>query len=155
MLYLIRSFGRNNKSSLKIGFSDDYKKRLDSYRIHNPFSEVITTREGDEILETKLHLYLSKYKEDFLNEWFKDLPEIITLFHQNIPKIDKFVWKNRQDLFSVEDFKPTGNKIKKKIFEDLRIFGGKLQEIDIQWKTIFNKNAIKNIKKSIEDLDFL
>ena len=70
MLYLIRSFGRNNKSALKVGFTDEIKNRVSTYKYHNPFSELISTREGSLLDETRIHTYLRSlgYKLDLLDE---------------------------------------------------------------------------------------
>lgn len=48
MIYLLRTFGRDNKTALKIGYTDDKnsKTRLSTYRNHNLFYELITTIKG-------------------------------------------------------------------------------------------------------------
>ena len=102
MIYLIRTFGRGkDKTALKIGFTDNIWARLQHYREHNPFFELISQRPGDEILETKLHLFLTAkgYKEEFLSEWFIDCSGVLELFHATLKKIDKTIWKQRNNLF--------------------------------------------------------
>ena len=58
MIYLIRSHGLGKSSILKIGFTENYDKRMDQYFYNNPLFEVISVREGDEILEKLFHCYL-------------------------------------------------------------------------------------------------
>lgn len=58
MLYLIRSFGREGKSILKVGYTDDLNRRMSQYFYNNPCFELIATREGDELLEDMIQVYL-------------------------------------------------------------------------------------------------
>ena len=59
MLYLLRTFGRGSRTSLKVGFTDDIVNRRSSYYHSNPFYELLSIREGDEYAEKVLHLYLT------------------------------------------------------------------------------------------------
>lgn len=157
MLYLIRTFGRGkNKTALKIGFTDNIKTRSQSYRVHNPFFEPISERQGNRILEAKLHLFLTAlgYKEKFLDEWFLDTPNVLKLFHSKISKINKTIWKNRNSLFSRSDFKGN-NDIKCKIYEELRMINHitNPQQIDLDWKIESNQKILKRMKSDSKLLD--
>lgn len=155
MLYLVRTFGRSSKSTyLKVGFTDNLEKRLREYKTQNPFFEFIGKREGDEIYEKKIHLYLSVsgLKSNFMNEWFIDSSEVYKLFHAHKDKIDKTIWKNRNILFNPSDFK-LETELKYKIYQQLREKYKKpgeilKQEIDKSWLLIMNKKLIKENKKN-------
>ena len=158
MLYLIRTFGRGrNKTALKIGFTDNLKNRSQSYRVHNPFFEPVSIREGDRILEAKLHLYLTArgYKEDFLDEWFVDCPEVLSLFHTKLSKINKTIWKSRNALFGRADFKGSGNDLKQKIYEELRMTnpGPYKQQVDLDWKIESSQKILKRLRSDSKLLD--
>lgn len=158
MLYLIRTFGRGkDKTALKIGFTDNIKTRFQSYLIHNPFFEPVSIREGDIILETKLHLYLTArgFKANFLDEWFVDCPEVLSLFHTKISKINRTIWKHRNALFKRADFKGSGNDLKKKIYEELRMInpGPYKQQIDLDWKIESNQKVLKKMRSDTKLLD--
>lgn len=158
MLYLIRTFGRGkDKTALKIGFTDNIKTRFQSYLIHNPFFEPVSIREGDRILETKLHLYLTArgFKASFLDEWFLDCPEVLSLFHTKISKVNKTIWRNRNALFGRADFKGTGNDLKKKIYEELRMTnsGPYKQHVDLDWKIESSQKILKRLRSNSKLLD--
>ena len=89
MIYLIRSYGKEGKSALKVGFANDLNLRMSQYFYSNPFFEPISSKEGDELLEDLLHYYLYykgfQYKIDGkLNEWFIDDPEVIKIVSYDI-----------------------------------------------------------------------
>lgn len=157
MLYLIRTFGRGkDKTALKIGFTDNIKTRFQSYQIHNPFFEPISIREGDRILEAKIHLYLTArgFKAGFLDEWFLDCPEVLSLFHTKISKINRTIWRNRNALFSRADFKG-GNDLREKIYEELRMTnpGPYKQQVDLDWKIESNQRILKKMRSNTKLLD--
>ena len=158
MLYLIRTFGRSKKqTSLKVGFSDNLKERFSSYKNHNPFFEVISSREGSRYEETKLHLYLTAlgYKENFLEEWFLDCSEVLSKFHENFNKIDRTIWLNRDTLFSKSDFKDKKLNLKRQIYEELRMIH-KIEhpkQIDKDWKIESNQKILKRLRTNSEFLD--
>ena len=70
MLYLLRSYTKDG-STLKVGYAKNLENRFANYKSHNPGIELITSREGDLELETKLHLYFNflGYNEYF-EEWY-------------------------------------------------------------------------------------
>ena len=100
MLYLIRSWFRGGKSRLKVGYSGNFINRISLYYNDNPGVEILGTREGTTLEEKKLHYYLSikGYKSDIRDEWFEDNPEVINIFHENINKVDKILWKFKKEL---------------------------------------------------------
>ena len=109
MIYLIRSYGED-KSILKIGYTDNMKKRGESYFYHNPLCKVLQSKEGDEIHEILLHLYLSSLGYNFevegkLNEWYLDIPEVIEIFNMSFEELCDKVWKSRGKAFDLKKFK--------------------------------------------------
>lgn len=154
MLYLIRTFGRRGRSALKVGFANDLDKRLKTYYYHNPYFEIVATRDGELYEEMVMHLYLQSkgYKESILNEWFLDCNDVLTEFHAKKNKMLKSIWKNRNSLFSLSDFKSTKDNssvIKKRIYEDLRLIyydEKKAVEIDITWKLEASRKVYRKTK---------
>lgn len=123
MLYLIRVYGENNNSILKLGYTSDLKKRLDQYRAHNPFVQVVKTREdGDEYLESLFHRYFYslglRYSPEGsrLVEWFLDDPRIPELFSLGEEELEDRIWKNREKAFDPEKLDSH------KLTEDLSLF---------------------------------
>ena len=58
MIYLIKSYLPLGKYIYKVGFTDNMIRRYNHYFYANPGFEVVSTREGDEILQKLLHYYL-------------------------------------------------------------------------------------------------
>jgi len=148
---MIRTFGRGRgKTALKIGYAENIKERMKTYYHHNPYFEMISSREGTLYDEKLVHLYLRSFglKLGILNEWFLDTPETLKLFHTGRIKMLKRVWKKRQELFTLQDFKDTGDEIKRRIYEDLRMtmYNGINQPIDILWKREANKVILKKMR---------
>ena len=113
MLYLIRVYGAagRNQSILKIGFSDDVENRLAQYFYYNPYTLVISTREGDLVLESLIHKYLYSLGLRFnvkdgnkkrLEEWFENKPEVLQIFHLSREAIERLVWRNRDKIFNIK-----------------------------------------------------
>ena len=105
MLYLIKSFTRN-KPILKIGYTDNMENRMNQYFYANPGLELISTREGDELLEDMIQIYLkfSGYqyqKHGKLNEWFIDDLKVYQIFHIYQEKLENKLWKHRADIFNI------------------------------------------------------
>ena len=106
MLYLIKSFGRDGKSILKIGYTDDLNRRMSQYFYNNPCFELITTREGDELLEDMIQVYLKSLgyqyqKNGKLNEWFIDTPEIYQIFHIHRENLERVIWRYREKILKL------------------------------------------------------
>lgn len=158
-LYLIRTFGRSaNKTALKVGYSSDLKNRIDSYKYHNPFSELIATREGSNLDEARVHTYLKSlgYKLDFLNEWFVDVDDVVQLFHKSFETMNEVIWKNRDNLFTINDFK--NENIMNKLYEELKLIQNPVtikeifhtSKIDRDWNTVKFSRCIRNFKLTDE-----
>lgn len=106
MLYLIRSFGRDGKSILKVGYTEDINKRMNQYFYYSPGFELVATREGDELLEDMIQVYLKSLGYQYqrngkLNEWFIDNPEIYQIFHIHRKKLEEIIWKKRDDILNL------------------------------------------------------
>lgn len=106
MLYLIKSFGRDGKSILKVGYTDDLNRRMSQYFYNNPCFELVATREGDELLEDMIQVYLKSLGYQYqrngkLNEWFIDIPEIYQIFHIHQRKLEEIIWKKRDNILNL------------------------------------------------------
>lgn len=155
MLYLIRSFGREGKSALKIGFTDDIKNRINSYKYHNPLFELISTREGSLLDETRTHTYLTSfgYKLDILDEWFVDEDSVNQLFHKPFETMNKVIWYNRDKLFNKNDLE--NNNDMSKLYQELLLIQSplkKIKNIDKEWKCIINRQYVKKFDMFSEDI---
>ena len=108
MLYLIKSYGPKGKKIYKVGYTTNLDNRLNQYFSHNPFIELISTREGDEELEKLIHVCLYSLEYKFtkggkLDEWFTgDLNKIQYIFHSTKRYLEKVIWRNRDKAFSVD-----------------------------------------------------
>ena len=154
MIYLIRSYGDGGKSALKIGFASDLERRMSQYFYMNPFFKIISSREGDELLEDLLHYYLYykgfQYKIDGkLNEWFIDDPEVIKVFDISIEDLEKELWENRDKVFDLKG--KLKNSLDYKLFEYLY---QKNKEDFIGEKYILDENN-KIIETSAKDMDVI
>lgn len=99
MLYLFGSGSwKNERKIVKVGFSDDIDTRIQGYKLHNPLGELLDTREGDKILELKLHLRLKDWKVEFLDEWFYDEEEVFKLFQIDVEELDNWLWENKSEV---------------------------------------------------------
>lgn len=121
MLYLFGSGSwNNNRKILKVGFTNDIEVRKSQYKLHNPLGEFIKIREGDEELELKLHIRLSEFQVEFLDEWFFNDPEVIDIFDHTEDEIDNWIWKNRFDTLCYPQI-PLPGTLKRKILDKLKI----------------------------------
>ena len=112
MLYLVKSYLKGNKFIYKIGFSEDsnIETRLSSYFYMNPGSEIISLRQGDEVLEDLIHYYLYylgyRYqKNNKLDEWFIGNPEVLNIFHISRKSLERKIWKHRNKVFDEKKIK--------------------------------------------------
>lgn len=85
MIYLLNTTYYNKETKevidlLKIGYTKDIDKRLDTYLLHNPGCRLLDIREGDVELENYFHKYYSKFKYPSREEWFYYNQEIIDNF---------------------------------------------------------------------------
>lgn len=151
MIYLIRTFGRAGRTALKVGYTGNRDKRLGTYRIENPFFEVISEREGDREVEKLLHLYLTALdvKENFLDEWFLDCAEVGSAFHHDLKRIERWVWRKREELFTTSDLDHPGS-LKRTIYEKLKGMYGrkKKNDLDIYLERKKIQEQLKEMEKS-------
>lgn len=120
MLYLFGSGSwKDNQKFLKIGFTSDLESRKVQYKIHNPLGEFISVREGDEMLELKMHLRLLNNKADFLEEWFYDEKEVYDVFNSSEEDINKWLWENRGECLLYPSI-PSPDSLKGLILKELR-----------------------------------
>ena len=90
------------KSILKVGYLN---KRMYQYFSANPGFDVLGIREGDEILEDMIQIYLTYlgYQRRVgkrLNEWFDDRPEIQQIFHISRDRLERILWGSREKIFN-------------------------------------------------------
>lgn len=120
MLYLFGSGAwKNSRRALKVGFTDDFEKRKQQYKLYNPMGEMLDTREGDRLLEEKLHLRLIHYKVEFLDEWFYDEDPVFEIFKESIEEIDSWIWENRGECLFLPTL-PSPGTLKRQILDELR-----------------------------------
>ena len=158
MLYLVKSYLKGNNFIYKIGFSEDsnINTRLSSYFYMNPGSEIISLRQGDEVLEDLIHYYLYylgyRYqKNNKLDEWFIGDPEVLSIFHISRESLEKKIWKYRDKIFDKD-------KVKSKTSLDYKLFKYlylKNKDSFIGVSIILNKDGdpIKTKAKSV-DIEF-
>ena len=122
MLYLVKSYFPMGKFIYKVGFSEDsnIKIRLDKYFYTSPGSEVISLRQGDEMLEDLIHYYLYylgyRYqKNGRLDEWFIGNSEVLSIFHISRESLERKIWKHRDKIFDKD-------KLKSKTSLDYKLF---------------------------------
>ena len=164
MLYLIKSYGLRNRSILKVGFTDDLKKRECYYSSYNPFSQLISVREGDLVLEGLIHRYLPflglQYKNagKRLEEWFDNDPEVLQVFHLSRETLEKHIWRNRDKIFdmkspSFSDYSLFESLYKKNIskFEGSqykvvgdKVYRTKAKEVDVDFWSLYINNEREN-----------
>ena len=155
MLYLIKSHFPLRKFIYKIGFSEDsnIETRLNSYFYMSPGSEIISLRQGDEMLEDLIHFYLYylgyRYqKNNKLDEWFIGDPEVLSIFHISRESLEKRIWKHRNEMFNK-------NKIRKDKSLDFKLFKylydkNKDNFVGERYKVTENKKLIKLNPKEID-----
>ena len=164
MIYLLRSYGKLGKSILKVGFSDQVDKRMSQYFSSNPYFELISVREGDQYLESLLHIWLRYLKLDVkvlgrLDEWFKDDPQVQQIFHMGLESLERRIWKRRNLIFDLSGrgdlnvFAPLYEK-NKSTFEGSRykFVGGKIKktralEVDISFQRYLDNQRRGDIQE--------
>lgn len=106
MLYLIKSYLQGNRSILKVGYTDNMSKRMCQYFSANPGVEPISFREGDEMLEDMIQIYLTYLGYQYRpggrsNEWFYNVPEVRNIFHISIQELERRLWKVRDKVLDL------------------------------------------------------
>ena len=126
MIYLLRSYGISGRSNpiLKIGFTDNIQNRWNQYFYQNPRCEFVSTREGDEVLESLLHYYLRslglQYKKNGkLSEWFIEDSRIYQIFHISRDSLERKIWKHREGIFDYSKLSSKGSCLEYNLFEYL------------------------------------
>lgn len=171
MIYLIRSYGKGDKSILKIGFTHDLLRRQEQYFYSNPFYEFISSREGDEVLESLLHKYLYFLGYRFqikgkLEEWFINCPEVYQLFHISQESLEKKIWKHRDEILMNLYSNPINFKLFRYLYlknknsfngEFIRFEGNSViktnaKKIDIEFWNIYQKSVSEPEIIEINDL---
>lgn len=162
------------KSILKVGYTDDVTKRMGQYFSANPGFDVLGIREGDEILEDMIQIYLTYlgYQRRVgkrLNEWFDDRPEVQQIFHINQDRLERILWRSREKVFNFtrtthlniyeylrEKNLDSYSGVNYKLDEDSNIIVPiKYNKLDLYYQTnIINKNLnIESEPTGIDDLD--
>ena len=119
MIYLFGTGSyKDNRKAFKIGYTDKKEDRTGAYKLHNPLGEFLGWRDGDKILEEKLHLRLKDYKEEFLDEWFYSEEDVEKIFNETEEEIDRWLWDNRGDIFFASQL-PAPGTIKRQILDQL------------------------------------
>jgi hypothetical protein len=119
MLYLYGSGSwENNRKILKVGFTDDIESREQAYKLHNPLGKMLDTREGDRILELKLHLRLKDWKVEFLDEWFYDEDPVFEIFNLDEEELDNWLWENKSTTL-LDPIFPEQGTLKRLILDSL------------------------------------
>lgn len=159
MLYLIKS-----GDYLKIGYSQDIKKRMQTYSTHNPDIALLDTIEGDESLEKFVHNLCKEFRVNNKQEWFHLNPFIIEVWNSlkdseyvDIPKSEiplelvNLDYKNKFEevLYELVQAKETSIKYKEDYWK-LRLDYDKLnKEIDDHYKY---KQMYENLMKEYDTL---
>lgn len=155
MLYLVKSYLKGNKFIYKVGFSEDsnIESRLNSYFYMSPGSEIISLRQGDELLEDLIHYYLYylgyRYqKNNKLDEWFIGDSEVLSIFHISRESLENKIWKHRDKIFNKD-------KIKSDKSSDFQLFKylytkNKDNFVGERYRVTENKKLIKLNSKEID-----
>ena len=120
---------------------------MGEYLVENPGRELVSVRAGDLTEETRVHLYLTAYgwKAGFLEEWFIDCPGVLLGFHDGRDRMNRMIWKERDQLFTSFDF--SRRSLKVQIYEELRFLHRaenlNALMIDKEWR---KWNLKKNLK---------
>ena len=161
------------KSILKVGYTDDVNKRMGQYFSTNPGFDILGIREGDEILEDMIQIYLTYlgYQRRIggrLNEWFDDRPEIQQIFHISRDRLENLLWRSREKVFNLtrtthlniyeylkEKNLDSYSGVNYKLDENSNIIPIKYNKLDLYYQTnIINKNLdIETEPTGIDDLD--
>ena len=161
------------KSILKVGYTDNVNKRMGQYFSTNPGFDILGIREGDEILEDMIQIYLTYlgYQRRIggrLNEWFDDRPEIQQIFHISRDRLENLLWRSREKVFNLtrtthlniyeylkEKNLDSYSGVNYKLDENSNIIPIKYNKLDLYYQTnIINKNLdIETEPTGIDDLD--
>lgn len=139
------------KSILKVGYTDDVTKRMGQYFSANPGFDVLGIREGDEMLEDMIQIYLTYlgYQQRIggrLNEWFEDNPKVQQIFHISRDRLENILWKHRRRIFNLS------KKLHLTIFEylknkNLSVFQQIKEKVD---EFLYNFNSTENFANKLK-----
>lgn len=170
MIYVLKSLGydENDKSIelIKIGYTNNWDKRLVDYKLHNPTIRVLYLCEnGNEDDERSLHSYFSEYRfNSYGREWFYYNESIIEFFEEDpiekirnifikpkkeLPKFKAWVLKIEEYMSSLED-----NKINQEIktfFEKYKLLKTELERLKFICKAQLSEQARSVIENLVDD----
>lgn len=158
---------------MKVGYTDDINKRMGQYFYNNPGFDILGIREGDEMLEDMIQIYLTYlgYQRKIggrLNEWFDDRPEVQQIFHISRNRLENLLWRSREKVFNLtrtthlniyeylrEKNLDSYSGVNYKLDENSNIVPIKYNKLDLYYQTsIINKNLdIETEPTGIDDLD--
>lgn len=164
MIYLIECEGRN-VTYYKIGYTEDgnFKRRLDFYKLHNPFCKVLyTIPNATEDHEKLIHAKFSEYLV-YRREWFNSNIKILRFFdrHRTKESLDnEFKVSNLSHFIKGSDGKLTKRytKFEKAVKKLINIYCTKRltkdnsEEIAKEYETLINK-YIPMLGKTIFSVD--
>ena len=159
MIYLIEAtyYDKVNKKIidlLKIGYTNNLKKRFAQYVSNNPEVQLLDDRSGGEDLEKYLHKYFSKYKYPKLEEWFYYDDEIVDNFQLvNLPES-----KEDEEMVNfINEVRDSGIKYLNRIVKDIKnMYNSKNYPFDLDimsYKNRFNNvwDSVCQIEKSFKE----
>lgn len=87
-IYILRAYGKNNESAIKLGYTNNLQSRMLTYDCCNPFTELLHTFEVNNALafESTFH---SKYKATIKREWYSE-----SLYKTMLYEIEKHINSN-------------------------------------------------------------
>lgn len=158
---------------MKVGYTDDINKRMGQYFYNNPGFDILGIREGDEMLEDMIQIYLTYlgYQRKIggrLNEWFDDRPEVQQIFHISRNRLENLLWRSREKVFNLtrtthlniyeylrEKNLDSYSGVNYKLDENSNIVPIKYNKLDLYYQTsIINKNLdVETEPTGIDDLD--
>lgn len=158
---------------MKVGYTDDINKRMGQYFYNNPGFDILGIREGDEMLEDMIQIYLTYlgYQRKIggrLNEWFDDRPEVQQIFHISRNRLENLLWRSREKVFNLtrtthlniyeylrEKNLDSYSGVNYKLDENSNIIPIKYNKLDLYYQTsIINKNLdVETEPTGIDDLD--
>lgn len=159
MIYLIETtyYDKINKKIidlLKIGYTNDLKKRFSQYVSCNPEVQLLDSRPGGENLEKYLHKYFSKYKYPKLDEWFYYNDEIIDDFQL----IDLPTPEDIEELDLINKVRDSGIKYLNKIVNSVvNMYESRNYQFDLNIKSYKNRfniiweNCVERIETVFKD----
>jgi hypothetical protein len=85
-LYIVRAYGKDDKSLIKLGYSRHIKSRLKEYLTYNPFIEIIGTWYMEDAKYFEKHIHKS-ILSDLGDEWYNEdkLYDLIAYINKEIP----------------------------------------------------------------------